>query len=238
MTTAPTIAREAQALAADPLVVLFRLDASVLGGGIYCFTQSALESGPIVFGGITYAPVDIEAEGFEWNGVGTLPAPRIRVSNADRIVGSIAIEYGDLLGASLLRIRTFRKFLDGQPDADPNAHFPLDLYRIERKVSQNKLFVEWELSAAMDQEGRMLPGRQVLRDACTHRYRRWTGGAWDYTRATCPYAGTGLFTATGDPAPSAAQDMCGKRLEDCKKRFGSDGVLPTRSFPGVARLRM
>jgi phage-related protein len=25
----------------------------------------------------------------------------------------------------------------------------------------------------MDVEGRQLPGRQILRDVCTHTYRRW-----------------------------------------------------------------
>lgn len=234
----PALRHEAQQPAADAFVVLFQLDATALGGGIYCFTQSAYEQAPVSFATLTYTPVDIHAEGFEWNSAGTLPTPRIRMSNADRLVGSIAVEYGDLLGAKLTRIRTFRRFLDGQPEADPFAHFPLDIYRIERKTTQNKVFVEWELSAAMDQEGRMLPGRQVLRDACTHRYRRWTGTGWDSRDATCPYEGGLYFKADGTPTGAAAEDACGKRLSDCRKRFGSTGVLPTRAFPGVARLRL
>lgn len=232
------VAREAQKPATEPFVVLFQLDAAALGGGVYRFTQSAHEAAPVSFGGYTYTPIDVQAEGFQWSSTGALPTPRIRVSNADRFVGSIAVEYGDLLGATLMRIRTFRRFLDGQPDADPEAHFPLDVYRIERKVSQNKIFVEWELSAVMDQEGRMLPGRQVLRDACTHRYRRWTGTGWDYRKATCPYTGSRRFKANGDPAPSEAEDVCGKRLTDCRKRFGEAETLYTRAFPGVSRLRI
>ncbi|WP_431854313.1 phage minor tail protein L [Azospirillum sp.] len=237
--TPANIAQEAQKLANDPYVVLFRMDAAALGGGVYCFTQSTSEGAPVTFGGITYTPVDIDAEGFEWSGVGSLPTPRIRVSNADRMVGSIANEYGDLLGAVLYRIRTFRRFLDGQPEADSSATFPIDVYKVERKVSANKVFVEWELSAAMDQEGRMLPGRQILRDACTHRYRRFdaSAGTFDYTKATCPFTGSGGFKPDGTPSAAAA-DACGKRISDCRLRFGTAAPLPTRAFPGVARLRM
>ena len=90
----------------------------------------------------------------------------------------------------------------------------------------------------MDQEGRKLPGRQVLKDACTHIYRFPDGmGDFDYTNATCPYVGTDYFEATGASTNDPALDKCGKKLSDCRLRFGQHGVLPTRAFPGVARVR-
>lgn len=246
MTTATTsrsaaqakIASEAQKAATSPYVVLYQLDARVLGGDVYCFTQSTRESAPITYGGVEYTPIDLEADGFEWTGAGTLPTPRIRIANANRAMSALVGTYDDLLGATLTRIRTFRRFLDGEPDADPGAHFPLDIYRVERKVALTKTHIEWELSAAMDQEGKMLPGRQVLRDACTHTYRRWTGAGFDYSQATCPYTGSACFKASGDPTGNSAEDDCGRKDSDCKKRFGESAVLPTRAFPGVARVRI
>ncbi|CAO3459797.1 Phage minor tail protein [Azospirillum argentinense] len=232
------LASEIQKPQPSAYVTLFQLDLTALGGIVYAFTQSQHETAALRYGGVEYTPIDIEAEGFEWNGTGSLPTPKIRVANVNRAFSALVGAYGDLLGAQVTRIRTFRRFLDGEPEADAAAHLPLDVYRIERKATHNKVFIEWELAAVLDQEGRLLPGRQILRDACMHRYRRWTGAGFDYTRASCPYAGGAMFKATGEPTGAGHEDVCGKRLSDCKLRFGANAVLPTRAFPGVARLRV
>jgi hypothetical protein len=93
---------------------------------------------------------------------------------------------GDLLGATLTRLRTFRRFLDGEPDADPTAHFEPDIWRLERKTRQDAVLVEWELASVLEQEGRRLPGRQMLRDLCSHSYRRGTSSGFDYAAAAAP----------------------------------------------------
>lgn len=234
------IAQESQSFSPDDMVVLFELDATTIGGSILRFTSSAQETAEISFAGNTYSPVPVEAEGFEWNGRGAFPTPILRVSNVNKVASAAVIDYEDLLGATVKRIRTFRQFLDGEPTVDPTATFPIDVYKVERKTAHNKVFIEWELSSAIDQEGRKLPGRQVLRDACTHRYRIWNGSAFDYTNATCPYADAALFDETGaslDPLTEQAKDRCGKKLSDCRLRFGEHEKLPTRAFPGLARIR-
>jgi len=232
-----SITEQQQSFDAGEIVHLFSLDATSLGAGTYFFTQSAYETVELQWQGNTYTPIEIEAEGFEWQGRGALPTPKIRVSNVNRVFSALVADHGDLLGAIVTRTRTFRRFLDGEVEADPTAHFPTDVYRIERKALQTKVLIEWDLAAAMDQEDRMLPGRQVLRDICTHRYRRWTGAAFDYSKATCPYADVSSFDAQGNPVADD-QDRCGKRLSDCKLRFGANATLPTRAFPGVARTRI
>jgi lambda-like phage minor tail protein L len=234
--TNATIAREARQPAPSPYVVLFQLDATRLGGGVYAFTQSAHETRPLSFGGVAYTPIDIEAEGWEWTGTGVLPTPKLRIANVNRAFSALVGTYNDLLGAQVTRIRTFRRNLDGEPDADPTAHFPLDVYRIERKATLDKTHIEWELAAVIDQEGRLLPGRQVLQGACTASYRRWTGAGWDYSEATCPYAGDAGFDVHDQPT-AAATDACSKRTTGCEARFGKTAVLPTWAFPGVSRVR-
>ena len=231
------LSRQQQSAEPGAYVALYELDTRPVGGSdILYFTQSQYETAPVVFRGKTYVPVDIEVDGFEWNGRGQLPTPRVRIANANRVLSSLVIGFDDLLGCPFTRLRTFRQFLDNEPLADPNAVFPPDVYRIERKSSHNKVFVEWELAAAMDQQGRFLPGRQILRDSCTHRYRTWNGTGYDYSKATCPYAGTGAWNEFGVATiPSA--DQCGKRVTDCKLRFGT-APLPTRAFPGVNRNRV
>jgi lambda family phage minor tail protein L len=231
------ITRLAQELQADDLVILYELDASALGDNLYRFTSSVYTTEPVSFGGNVYAPVPVESSGWEWSGQGPFPRPTMTLANVNQVFGAAANAFDDLRGASLTRIRTFRRFLDDGADPDPEAIMPLDVYRVERKTSQNKVAITWELASVFDQEGVLLPRRQVLQSACTHRYRVWdaVAGAFDYTRATCPYAGAQSFTTAG-VATSAPNDRCGKRLSDCRLRFGSQ-PLPTRAFPGVARVR-
>ena len=230
------IAQESQSFSPDDMVVLFELDATTIGGSILRFTSSAWEDKEIKFDDNTYSPVPVEAEGFEWNGRGTFPTPTLRVSNVNKVASAAVIDYEDLLGATVKRTRTFRQFLDDGTSPDPTATFPIDIYKVERKTAHNKVFIEWELSSAIDQEGRRLPGRQVLRDACTHKYRTWNGSAFDYSNVTCPYVGSALFDETGTAATNET-DRCGKKLSDCRLRFGEHGKLPTRAFPGLARIR-
>jgi lambda family phage minor tail protein L len=225
----------AQLPAVDALVTLFQLDATALGSTVYRWVSGTFADAPVVYQGNTYTPLPIEAEGFEWNGRGTLPTPVLRVSNIGGFAGALVIGFGDLLGAEITRLRTFARFLDGQPDADPDAHFPADVFRVERKRIQDPEMIEWELATVLDQEGVELPGRQALKSACTHTYRRWDGAAFDYTRATCPYGGTVYYRADGTSTTNPALDRCGKKLGDCAARFGND-PLPTRAFPGMLRV--
>lgn len=235
----PTIYSQMQSLEPGQLVELFIIDLSTYGGSNYYFTSSAKETSAIVFQGQTFTPIDFKAEGFETNGSGSLPTPKIQISNTTKAISEAVIAYNDLIGCKITRLRTFRNFLDGELNADPNAMLPADVFIIDRKSVHNKLYIEWELAAAMDQQGRMLPGRQVLRDTCTHRYRAWNPdtGDFDYSKVTCPYAGTGYFTFSGDSTFNPGEDICGKKFSDCKARFGNQD-LPTRAFPGVARVRI
>jgi len=233
-----TIQNDSQKLDLGDLIVLFDWDLTTLGGGIEYFTQSCFTTTPVVWKGHTYTPIDIEADGFEVTGQGTLPRPHIKVGNAFLATSAAIIQYGDdLLGSLVTVTRTLKKYLDGQPAADSTQHWPLDVYQLERKTTQNKFYVEWEMTSLMDCEGRKIPGRQILRDACTHTYRRWTGTTWDYTAATCPYVGTGYWDVLGVICVESL-DRCGKRLKDCELRFPSPLPLPTTAFPGVARVRV
>ena len=247
---------EAQNLALDKIVTMYELDFSTIltddtgntneeSGlqNVIRFTSECLEDGsPIVFGGFTYTQYPIEAEGFERGSEGTMPTPTLRVSNVLGGISSIVQDYNDLVGATVRRIRTFRKFLDDQPTADPDSYFPIDEFVVNRKTSQNKVFVEWELRSVLDLEGKYIPKRVCLRNICTHRYRLWRvnrdlpeGGQFDYSCAECPYTGTTYFKKNGEKTNLPEEDMCGKRLSDCKNRFGANAELPFGGFPGMTR---
>lgn len=227
-----------QAPALDDLIELFELDATALGGDLYRFVCGLDGGAQVQWDGNIYAAMPVEATGFEWSGQGQLPRPKLKVANVSGVFGAAAIGLDDLLGATLRRIRTFAQFLDNGDNPDPDAIYPIDVYRIDRKSAQNKVYLEFELAAALDQEGVYLPRRQVLQGYCSHRYRRWDAdaGAFDYAKATCPYAGTTFFTENGTATIAPSQDQCSKKLTGCQARFGRQ-PLPTRAFPGVARVR-
>jgi len=230
-----SISAASQSLEPGALITLFILDLAPLGlPNRWYFTPER----DIVFGGQVYTAIEIDAQGFEWSGQGPMPQPQIRIANANRVMSGISALYKDLVGARLTRVRTYARFLDGQPDADPTAIYTAEIYSIEQKTGHDKTMIEWSLSAAMDQEGRKVPGRRVLRDLCMWRYRVWNPitGVFDYSKVQCPYTGNQYFDEKGN-STTAENDKCGRCISDCKLRFGANEVLPYGGFPGVARAR-
>ena len=192
MTTNASLLRRQQSLAPGREIQLFVLDMTSIPkldgsgyGSIYRFCSSYREqSRTITFDGNTYTPLALEATGFETLGKGVLPSPKLMIANTNLEVTTIINEIGDPVGAQVTRFLTFDRYLDDGSEPDPEAVFLPQIYLVDRKVKQTRAMVEFELSASMDQAGRMLPKRQVLRDACSHIYRRWDGAAFDYSKAT------------------------------------------------------
>jgi len=210
----------------SPLISLYSIDATILGGSTYYFTTGTDAGVKVAFNSIEYNPVPVEFEGLEQSKEGKMPRPIMRISNVTSLLLAEVITYGGLVGAKLIRKRTFEKYLDGHPEADSSAQFLDDVFFVNRKIKQNKYVIEWELKSALDLENILLPKRQCLA-ICSHRYS--TTDSW----ATCPYDGSnGYFTETGG-ATDVNGDKCGKTLTDCRLRYAIDENLPYRGFPGI-----
>jgi lambda family phage minor tail protein L len=138
---------------------------------------SLKENGEIVWAGNSYERFPIKAEGFEY-GKGQLPRPTLTVSNALGTITAILLNVNatttgnDLTGATVTRIRTLARFIDavnfesnvnpyGTPDA--TAEFPQEIFVIDRKVSENREFVQFELASVLDLAGIRAPKRQCTR---------------------------------------------------------------------------
>ena len=124
---------------------------------------------------VEYLRFPIQASGFAFQ-KGQLPRPKLTVSNATGLISSILLTVNettagnDLTGAKVTRIRTLAKFIDadnfadGQnATADPTAEFPREIYSIDRKSSENREIVEFELAAPTDLAGVRIPKRQCTR---------------------------------------------------------------------------
>lgn len=231
MSTPEQITSEIQKLAPSAVIELFELDASNVGAGLFYFhagTNQLIQN--VVWKGIEYIRFPIEATGFEISSQGTLPRPKLRVSNALSAITALLLQYQDLAGAKLTRRRTLARYLDAvnfeggvNPDADEGAEFPDDIFFIDRKAAETKDVVEFELASSFDLAGVQLPRRQIVQNLCP----------WKYRGGECGYAGTVYFKSDDTPTNSAAQDSCGKRLSSCKLRFGQVAQLPFGGFPGA-----
>lgn len=224
------IAKDIQSLNPGGVVELFELDATILGDSIYRFHAGTNEMyGDIVWDGDTYAAFPIEASGFELSTKGTLPRPTLRIANVTGLIGALTRTVNDLVGAKVTRKRTLVKYLDaanfaeGNGLADPSQTFPEDIYYVNRKVSENRIYIEFELASAMDLHGIKLPRRQIIQNVC----------AWVYRSSECSYSGGAVAKANDQLTSVLAEDVCGKRLSSCKLRFGETAQLPYGGFPGA-----
>ena len=190
---------------------------------------NAAITGNVVFNGNTYTRIPVKADGFEFTNTGTLPRPTLSISNTDGTMTTLLLLVNattagnDLGGAEVRRIRTLKKFLDGEATADPNAKFPDERWYIDRKASESRDSVTFELASKFDLAGQKLPKRQVVANVCQ----------WVYRSSECSYTGSNYFDVNGNTVSTLAADVCGKRVESCKLRFGNNGQLPFGSFPGA-----
>lgn len=147
-------------------VELFVLDLTGIGGSTYYVTPHYDEGGgALEWKGETYTTLPITSAGWEVQSDGAQPKPTITLALLNNTTLLAAIKsLGDLIGGKVTRYRTFHKYLDGQDDADPDVHFPPDVYLIEQKTSHTNETVTWSLSSIIDRFGMKLPRRQILRD--------------------------------------------------------------------------
>ena len=190
-------------------------------------------TGNITWDGNDYVRLPVQAEGFEYTNGGTLPRPTLSVANLDGAVTALLLGVNlttpgnDLTGAKVKRIRTLKKFLDGESAADPYATFPVEEWFIDRKANESRDAVSFELASKFDLSNKELPNRQVVANICQ----------WQYRSSECSYTGSDYFDVNNNSVATLAQDACGKRLSSCKKRFGENGQLPFGSFPGAGLIR-
>ena len=134
-------------------------------------------NGEIVWATKKYERFPIEATGFAYQR-GQLPRPKLKVSNALGTISGILVAVNkitagnDLTGATFTRIRTMARFLDavnfpgnsnplGTPD--PTAEFKRQIFIVDRKSTENREIVEFELAASTDMAGVRAPKRQCTR---------------------------------------------------------------------------
>ncbi len=236
--TTQKVTSEAGKLTVSPLVELFTIDATSLGMPTPIYYHNNNAANEVWFQGIKYNPYPIDVRGFEFRTAGELARPTMKLGNIAATVSTLCLLYNDLVGAKVIRRRTFARFLDKlmmpsipafisygrvddglkasasygavddgvlvsvsygnlnpgdlvNPDSDPQAEYPPDVFYIDRKVSENRQSVEFELGTSLDVEGIRLPLRTIVANTC----------AWVYRGAECGFAAK-QTVADDDDIPS------------------------------------
>jgi len=225
-------------LAPNAIVELFelRLDSNLHGSANITRWHNgcnAALTGGIVWDGNTYNSLAIQADGFEKSSTGSLPRPTLAVANTDGLITALLLDvnavtaHNDLTGAEVRRIRTLKRYLDGETTADPNAQWPVEIWYIDRKATENRDVVSFELASKFDLAGQFVPKRQLIANVCQ----------WGYRSSECSYTGSNYWDVDNNPTGSIATDRCGKSLTSCKLRFGTNAELPFGSFPSAGKVR-
>jgi len=137
-------------------------------------------NGSVYWQGIEYLPFPIQSSGFESKGDGSLPRPKLAISNQDFFVSNLVRRYNNLVGAKVIRKRTFAKFLDNQNfsdgknpygAADSTAGLEDQVFFILRKSSENRAIVEFELASPLELDNVTFPKRSVMARYCGFHYR-------------------------------------------------------------------
>jgi len=172
----------------DTIIELYEVE---LGGsdGIKRFHAGKLIEKDIVLSEVTdagvriphtYFSIPFEVDGFESRGDGQLPRPKLTVANPKGVITDLIKRRDDLVGSLFKRVRIFLKYIDEEnfPDginpfatSDPSSRFDDDIYVFNRKVTENKYMIEFELVSPLEMENAKLPARLMIANYCPWHYR-------------------------------------------------------------------
>lgn len=163
----------------DTIIELYEIDIGE-EDGIYRFHSGTISNRDLKFDGQTYLSLPVEASGFESRSDGQLARPRVVFANPDGIISDAIKRRGDLVGKHFYRKRVYLKFIDNEnfddnknpfSTPDPENRFEDDFFIFNRKVNENKVFVEFELVSPLEVENIKLPGRLMIANYCPWVYR-------------------------------------------------------------------
>ena len=220
-----------QSFKQDAKIDLYIISEGKLGTETFHFHSGANEfKQNIVWQGVEYVAIPMEASGFEFNGK-QFPRPKFKVANLDGIITGLVSEFDDLIGCKVTRKQTTARYLDavnfenGNDNADPSQQYPNEQYYITQKTAENKVYIEFELGTILDLSGVAIPVEQCIANTCRFRYR---------VDKRCGYSGGAVADKYDNPTTDTTKDACSHKVNGCKLRFGANNPLRFGGFSGIA----
>ena len=160
--------------------VSFNVNSTLTNPTVYLFHagNNIKDKNDLIWQANTYSKMPVTSDGYLYSGKGKLPRPTITFSNLFGVITALmqlvnkTTPFSDLQGAKVTRRRTLSRFLDavnspssinpyGTPD--PSAELPQEIYFIERKVTESRDIVQFELVSTFDLIGIGAPKKLVTR---------------------------------------------------------------------------
>jgi len=117
-----SVRADEQRLSVGTVVSLYTLDASMAGGRVYRFVPGPFNGALVRYDGLVYTPMPISIEGIKYGGQGAVARPTLTISAINRAVVATLLGADNLRGATLTRLRTLSRYLDGEPAAGLLLH--------------------------------------------------------------------------------------------------------------------
>jgi phage-related protein len=196
----------------------------------------------LVFGTQEYQYADIRMGAMTTTAGGTLMNPTLEFmagSPADALL-VLAIQ-GGLRGLSVVRKRTYGKFLASGSSPNANAYHRTTLFvnGLDRQMNTS---ITLKLTPAYGIEGiNDISNRNLVVDSCALKYRVWDGTKFVYTAHAdggCPWGnptevanyptlatfGTPYFDSANNDTANPAIDRCSLTAQGCMKRFPTGNI--------------
>lgn len=170
---------------ADPTMPIVMYELDLQDRGMYYF--HAGENGfsnKIIFDEKAYDYYPIEVEGFDVQGDGRLPRPKMTLANFRGNISMRLPIFNDFTNYKIERIKTLVKYLDDvnfpnsiNPHADPDAEevFAREIYFVNQKTAETDSMVQFELVSPLELENAVMPSRTIYSNYCSWRYRSSIG---------------------------------------------------------------
>ncbi len=202
------VTKEVTSLEASSIISLYKIDISEIKANrdlgqsdiipdlLRFHNEESLNQKILKFKGEDYYPLPIITDGFQTTSDGTIPRPTITFASIRgiedaaekdtaayyfRSLKRAILQLDNMIGAKVIRARTFYKFLDAANNLpgvgdfiqglDKNPEFPRESYYVQRKISEDKHGIQLELSSVLDMQNFKLPSRLVLASRCPWQYR-------------------------------------------------------------------
>ena len=258
------ITSELQGISPTAIIELFQLELNADQHGVnqtYYFHNGAKQNSGnnLVFGGVTYLSLPIEADGFAYSGQGSLPRPTLKVSNIfSTITALLATLPNGLGGAKVTRLRTLARYIDDSNFVSVFQNIALQDGNVMLTQAGDFLsvgFIETGNPFGTPDPTARFPLEIYFVDRKSAENRELiefelasafdlagvrapkrqciSRCQWVYKSAECGYTGSNFFNANDEAVVTASDDVCGKKQSSCEKRFGENGELPFGGYPGI-----
>jgi len=235
-----------QQVAPSAVIELFQLELNAAQHGAnetYYFHAgvNTNNNNDIVWNSQAYMAFPIEVSGFEYTGTGSLPRPKLRVSNILGTITALVLSLPNgLEGAKVTRIRTLARYLDSVNfppselllledgdtllledgggiglEADNPTADPTAEFPREIYYIDRKAGENRDAIEFELAAAFDLVGVRAPKRQCVSNVCQWK-----YRGPECGYTGNAYFNTNNQPVTTLAQDACGKQLSSCELRFG------------------